>query len=458
MDFKLALSTCLLLSTLFSAYSYSQTVPFLDFYPNCIDKTLDSAHEQYLTKLTTEQIKHQTEDELVNIELSKALIAIQKNASQLGATAIIINNKFSVFRKSNNHKASSITTNIHADYITLCEHDKTLTTNRTPVGSDGHRVLSSHTFSVSTTFGETNQNRAKKARQHKLASKNISLLSAYDVELGQNQSALSVLGPESIRLSLSNGNQLLGYGRSLWVMLKNDEIIQLSSQQNTLNVHGLNFIDFNSNYDDKDWLFNQKYSKGDPIHDITSNEGYESHNGRITVKGHHSTLLTKSRMDTNTGKSAYYLEGFNLTGSTLSQPTSIASFPEASFDLTGIFHTPEKAYSQPHINNHLYLHDDKPWLIASPFLLINADAEQVNALIVTESMFSQENTGQFSNLASYLKLHQLPTTKAEFFAQYPTALDDFDQATYDKQQVQITAKFSSYDDDAEVIELRLEYF
>ncbi|MCT8987598.1 hypothetical protein [Shewanella phaeophyticola] len=78
----------------------------------------------------------------------------------------------------------------------------------------------------------------------------------------------------------------------------------------------------------------------------------------------------------------------------------------------------------------------------------------VNSIKITESMFGAQTMSEFNAvLASY----NLPAIKSQLLERYPNAEDNFDNIMLTKGTVMLSINFDSYDDDAQLIDLTLQF-
>ena len=455
----------------FSPASFAAKLPpILDFYPLCSPQTIDTANDKMVYDIDPDLLESSHGDVLSHRDtyVQQALVEIQHKAAAAGADAVIIDRLTvggidrSLDLQDDSNRVKSDTKQIHvitaAQYVNLCD-DTQLSSAPTPYNSEGKAVSYTQTTVMLTMADEGNL--LKKAQKHQAPDALITTDSAYGVHIGGSVDDLQqALGPHSIQLQLDNGATVYGYGRSLWFVVKDGRVLMITQDLGLLNGHGQNQIALSENYDSDNWVIADQVHQGDELNRVKAHLPLKKHGDGYSIAGKNSRLLlTFENYKENLSQEAVSrLNSFAVLPLTATDKYKVNFGNFDNIDITTLLTLAFKqAYTlQPQqLINQIQLTDNGPKVLVNSNVLLGFDSQGVvNSIKITESMFGAQTMSEFNAvLASY----NLPAIKSQLLERYPNAEDNFDNIMLTKGTVMLSINFDSYDDDAQLIDLTLQF-
>ncbi|WP_144209393.1 hypothetical protein [Shewanella donghaensis] len=468
---KVALSMALVLPLTASA---SEDLPqILSYIPNCpptIIKKVDNNDVIEANQIFSEkEIETLSAQVIQNKALSRGLLRLTENAKTLNADAVIINNLhtshidryvrvYDEVVRPFVREVNQVHIRTSVDYIKLCDNDKTLSSNRTPYNNKGAQIVQSDV--VISVDMQTNENILIEADNYEIPSPIITPSSAYGISIQDSESSLDSLGPASAQLLLSDGSKAFAYGRNLWFFVKKGKIDKITHNVNMLNSHGKNMIVYSENFDSNSWVIQEDIRYRENLTRVSLIFPEKEKHGDYYKVNNESNLYLKFE----TYNSSYQeepedlLNGFVVTSDNNLKPNTNIAFSQLDkFDLKSMFN-PNKSSQYSVVNDQIFnkilLNDDGEWAIASNNLLFNIEGNNITKIRLTESLLEEQSEQQF---LAILNKYNIPTNKADFIKRYPNIEDNFETLVLNSSDYSMEANFASYDDDAQLIELTIDY-
>ncbi len=394
----------------------------------------------------------------------KSLVDTQLQAQGYDADGIIINNiiSFHVNRDINIsgelgipfvRKVNEFRIVVSAELVKICEGNKKFSNVSTPYNSKGEQV---GTDIVKVEFTVKGKDSIVDENDHIPPASNVSIEGAYSVNIGESSTQLANLGQESARLKLIDGSLAYGYGRNLWYIVESDIVTHILQNVDILNNHGKNHILYSDNYDAKNWIINDGISFKDTYESISKKLELKEKNDRFYIKGDRSILYFtfEDYFSYDSHTTIKKLNGFTLSSIASSQFDKRIKFAQVSdLELKNVLNLSTREV-RDNFQNFIYLNEKGPWSIINQNVMFNVDAGKVNKIKVTEAVSGNQSEQEFVNI---LNKFNIPLSKKEFLTRYPDISDEFDALSLTNEVYTLQAYFDSYEDDAQLIEMNIEY-
>jgi len=324
------------MAVLISSSVQSKTVnklpTILDYYPNCDYQTVRSY-----------TVKEKTISPLAKETTIKLLKKLQNKASNIGADAIIIEQrKIKKYKKNNNHFGSisdennSSIISYEGLLIKTCQSSSTVERKAAPFNHLGHPVnkMTASTISLSTKIVFTPPVKATLHRPT-ISNNEISLTQGvYGLKMGASYAEVhTMLGDHSFAFDLFEDQQIIGYGRSHWLFFQADKLVKVSTQYPVLSMDTLNKIPLIDFFDDDKWKINGLVGLKTPLAEVKKSlniQGDLNAKKQLIVKDNNNTMLlnftsNKSHAD---NKSVYSLSDFTVKSNSYKEPSHKATLPK----------------------------------------------------------------------------------------------------------------------------------
>ncbi|NMH65690.1 hypothetical protein [Shewanella salipaludis] len=402
--------------------------------------------------------------------VAQALIALRQNAQRQKADAIILTNVQHVLHPHyQGLKEPQQLSHFEADFIRYCKGNSKPSEQTTPYNAQGYRIQEVVSYSFQSPETVSQQQTADAIS---LPPANISLSSgAFDIPLDTQATELTRrLGPASIEVMLTSGEQALGYGRGLWFIIQNERISSIKSGRLFMSGYGDNLIAYRDGFDSVSWKINgivpQKASLKEAEAHLRGLQKSTEQEYRLQDKGQELKLVFES-FNPKSGNESIKL----LTGFTLAKPkaTSEVAQPQLAetkrllqtFSLLNPASLPHKPkldelLSSIGIYHKLNLSDSGAWWLLGEYLQVQYEQGELRRARLAQNIFTKSHKNQ--NVAEIIDLLKLPRTKAQMLALYPNAEDNFDQIYVSNADYSLEAKYESESDDADLYQLDIEYF
>ncbi len=234
--------------------------PILDAYPRCEYQILDTATAtRNLGKagaaLDNDDVEKQTQ------RILSSLIA---QAQAQGADALILTDRDLLIvdpsaTKSTNFNSSRYNTlSYQAEFIRQCEEDSKNEEKLSPYNALGKAQKS---LSLGSFGGHSYTLKPIDVNKRIITQINDYSISvqkgAYGLRIGDsNEQVEQLLGTPTFSVLADEQHQLLAYGRSLWLILKNQELVYLSTEAPWISSELSNLLAFDERFDDVAWQLN----------------------------------------------------------------------------------------------------------------------------------------------------------------------------------------------------------
>jgi hypothetical protein len=449
----------------------------LDYYPQCQPEILDtvSRHLIYdVEELLNPGDKNVEESINVlsfkDVYINKALLDFRHKAQLAGADAVIIEkmilktvDRDIALRGKHEQSLDKLVKQIHllmtVKNIKLCDN-RALSSKPTPYNSTGAKVTSTNV--VVSIVNLNKESLLTIASKHHAPKANITVDSAYGIKIGDSLSRLkAALGPESIHLAMKDGTKAYGYGRNLWFFVNNNNISKITKNYDLVNGHGKNQIEFSENYDSDDWIIEGLIYNRDTLDSVKQNISLKNNAGSYIHSNGQNKLILKfdDFKPDGLSDSVKLLNGFMI--SPLNDKPTNHEIDYANFDNINIkslveLNVKQKYMLKPEqLLNEIVLNKDSRWLVANDNLLLGMNEQgELNKVRITESLVKDQGVEAFRKVLSSYKI---PLIKSDFLDKYPNAEDDFDNISLNEGSIFLTANFDSHEDDAQLINLVLEF-
>lgn len=349
----------------------------LDFYPDC---------EYQLLESTT--IKTRTHTPAEQDTIDKLLSRITRQAVDANADAIILTKRHykAITGENKNLDGSRQKTYLFgfdAEFIKLCENKSKLTHQRTPFNHKGRASEVALKFQTISTPQLVIDLESKRPKRLKHSIKQWSVSGSghfYGSQLGRTiDQVRQVMGDPAIKLILSDGTTVLGYGRHHWLYFQNDLLVTVSTKQNHLSMEGVNKIPHMDSFDEKRWLIEGKY-------------GYKAewnHHVSKTISKHQNYNLEMelSKPDSNTN--VQYIAGYSLAApdTTRKISTGIRTNQAKQWNLKGLTtvkNSVDKVITQP--VGVIYDGNKTVHYLLDAYTLLTTRSSKLRSMEMSESM------------------------------------------------------------------------
>ena len=265
MDFSVVNSSSKAILSFFLLFfvTQSKSAEILEFFPNCVEEEIETLKVSTRMRSKNGIVTAQEKD-----EYSKALLnKLTSLAATKHADAVILLRK-NVISPSARSTGKAINPKFTLEYtaqlLRLCEDDRSQSSRTTPFNKEGNTQLSLGMLSIQEKTLTIPTAKRQDNGRTSLNSHNIDFVAGvYGVTLGSNMAQIEkVFGTPQITLKIGENSLIVGYGRSLWLTLLNDELIEVSTRNDLFKQGLLNTIPFNSKFDDADWKLNGLHGKG----------------------------------------------------------------------------------------------------------------------------------------------------------------------------------------------------
>ncbi|WP_108946779.1 hypothetical protein [Shewanella halifaxensis] len=447
-------------------------VPIIfDYLPNCITKDLGVL--EVISQETESDIQQgnnlQKKERLNSIHL--AILALNKEAKQKGADAVIINNVNHHITNYENNKKKQYT-RIVANAFIMCTNDKTLSNKAAPYNAKGLQVTN---YAYKLTFEPDSLEKTSAydiAKTIKLPEEIVSISTgAFGVTIGSSfTETISKLGPPSIEIILDNNQILYGYGRRLWLTFKESSLINVTSKQTILSGAGLNTLGFRPEFDESLWKIDGVAAKKSDITTVKKvlKPTYLQHSSNkilLETKDQELILDFNSVSSTTTYKNQLKLADFTLKTTDKApqrKPKRLNKKHKKwlldkllSPNAAGQFTLNELKQHIPFAHKLNIASDNDSWLLVGSNILVKFDKQTPKQVKISESLFADSNEQSFLSSINSL---EIPLSKAEMLIQFSEAIDNFDIVDVETTEYTIQAKYDSYEDDSILYELEISYF
>ncbi|MCZ4336124.1 hypothetical protein [Shewanella colwelliana] len=474
------LSLSIAVSLLYTLLSHSNVMAaeIVDYKPNCIAQTIRPV------SLSITSSKYQAPQKPEQSQAFKdALERLRQIADERGADTILLTDvRNSVINSSKTSalsahsdrkeiKTSQLRTHLQAQLFTQCADDKTFSAEAAPFSHDGYklqRIEFEYTFEVPEIKSAANL-----AASIDLPPAVVSLeTGVYGAQLGMSKAqVLALLGPASIEIPAQNHLTLWGYGRHIWLVFQSSTLISISSESDLLTAYGRNLIEFREGFDDTLWsvqnLLPQKASRLDADKQLDRWITRRTDDTlTLTGKGNQLALTFETFHPDSASDPQSLLTGFTLSEAqshSVKQPqTDRLNLAQKDWLMTHLapqYHGKRPLLTQfqqqfPHMTK-LAISGSGEWWIIGNLLQVQFDDEQLRKTKLSQGVFQAISDKQFSEEVSSLAI---PTLKQGLLAQYTDATDNFDAVDIYRDKFAIFAKYDSYDDDALLYEVEIDYF
>ena len=468
----------IILGSLFLPSSYSYAVPdplIVDYKPSCITQELGviavKTDDLEISDLETNQQEK---------SLSLALTQVRQLAHDKGADAVIIthvNHRVTNYKSrfkptSDDYIRKTLNTHIQAQAFKMCADDRTLSAVAAPYNAQGLKV---HKFSYEYTFdvGELSpKSPYQLAQKIALPPANVSISKGiYGIKLGSTiQDVITTLGPASIEIKLERNQLVLGYGRNLWYLFNQDKLTVVSSRLDLLNNAGLNAIGFREGFDDIHWKVEGVAPQKSDINQVKlalASQQVQTKPNQLLVKDNQQDLLLEFETfhPEIASEPKHLLTHFTLSQKNSSLKENIPAnlttsqeewlFKHLALSAPSLLTLDELTSQVPLAIKINIASDDNFWWLVGNHILLRFNHQQLEQIKLTEPLLANASESAFNKSINSMKL---PLDKQGMLTYFSDAIDNFEQVDIETDKFTIQAKYESYDDNAELYELAIQYY
>jgi hypothetical protein len=248
-----------------------------EYYPQCDYKPLDVAKVKRRVKYVNSQI---TDKKVANATqfLIKKLLRI---ASDQKAQAVLL-----IDREIDDKNADYFYLSFTAQLVTLCEPVQGYAKKLTPYNKFG---VEQHRLNIGVVKGwekQINVNVFANQRQSPtITNRTISASTGFfgiALESAYSQ-VIEKLGTPTFAMQFNERQQLLAYGRDIWLTFKDNKLVHVTNQNIWLSRELVNMLDFDERFEEQDWQLEGK---------ITNNQAREEAKRLIANSGSSNKLKT----------------------------------------------------------------------------------------------------------------------------------------------------------------------
>ena len=277
---------CLTFS-LTSIHAMAKEAKVLNYIPNCEAEVID-------TVTVKRKLKRREAHKSKDIQLTKAIAELVRKANERDVEALIITK--SLTNSTNSSYTKSII-EVSADFLQLCEDDKSLSKKLTKYNDEGlEQVMLSEGYRITQTIvlDDGVEKRLKPELKSNIVSSSGAL---YNLSLNSSpEQTRELLGTPSLVFTFNDANKVLAYGRGHWLYFVNDKLVKASTSKaatKPFTYELINQIPFDERFDNLVWSVDEIIKKGDKRQSDSQSEIEQNTN--TSIKLHWSGYANKEQ-------------------------------------------------------------------------------------------------------------------------------------------------------------------
>ncbi len=275
------------LLTLSAHIQAKELPPILAFYPRCDFTVIDTSNITRNVSKVGAALNH---DDLQKQE-QRIFNSFRERAQKRGADAVILTERNLRVHSPNGNQSSNFqgarfnTLEYSAQLIERCEEDLQQAQKPTPFNATG---AAQKTLSLGSIGGWSGEFILKPANVNERVVTSIEDYSiniqngAYGLKISASMSEVEQrLGTPTFVGNIDNDHAMLAFGRSLWLVFKDQKLMQVSSSVPYLSVELTNLLGFDDRFDDIPWRISDKFGRYEAVDPDVVKEHSQSTRGNF---------------------------------------------------------------------------------------------------------------------------------------------------------------------------------
>jgi hypothetical protein len=301
-------------SLFISTNTLAQNAQVLGVQPNCIADTFKSADVKRKLRLKHGKVNLKNK----NNQLRKAINKLVKQATDKGFEAIVISN-IKTKHPSEGHSGKLLShqfiMEVSADFLTLCDNDKSLSSELTKYDAQGipqFKMATGRKIKKTIVLDIGIEEVSKPELTSRVVS---SAGEIYGLDLmNSSEQLINSFGTPSFVFTFNQNNKILAYGRTHWFYFTNDKLVKASTAESNTELFTyelINQIPYEERFDNLTWSVNDVMEKGYELAE-GSQAGIE--NGtNASIKLHWSNYLNQAHRLVGYEISSSGMRGFDTS-------------------------------------------------------------------------------------------------------------------------------------------------